>query len=196
MISIALPRPRPGIARAAWLVVALFAAAALRAALNGHTAASAFVIGGAFGTALIAAAVKAGWRPAMPQVSSLLIGMLGGFSLIAAARLAHPLLIGVVGMRPEPFIGWVFVTALVVMGEEVLLRGALFTAIEEGAGPLLAVLVTSLAFGVIHVPLYGWQVVPLDVGVGIFFGGLRLVSGGIAAPTVAHLLADLSTWWL
>ena len=196
MISIALPRPRPGIIRAAWLIVALLAAAALRAAINGHTPATAFAVGGAFGIVLIATAAAAGWRPAVPQVSALLIGVLGGLALIAAASLAHPLLIGTVGMRPEPFVGWVFVTALVVTGEEVLLRGALFTAIEESAGPLLAVLVTSLAFAVMHVPLYGWQVVPLDLGVGIFFGGLRLATGGVAAPAMAHLLADLSTWWL
>jgi membrane protease YdiL (CAAX protease family) len=99
-------------------------------------------------------------------------------------------------MRPEPFVAWGIVTALVVTGEEVLLRGALFRTIDGAAGPLAAVLVTGLAFALMHVPLYGWGVVPLDLGVGIVLGGLRLASGGVAAPAVAHLLADLSTWWL
>jgi hypothetical protein len=47
-----------------------------------------------------------------------------------------------------------------------------------------------------HVPLYGWGVVPLDFGVGFWFAGLRLTGGGVAAPTIAHVIADLSTWWL
>jgi len=47
-----------------------------------------------------------------------------------------------------------------------------------------------------HVPLYGWHVVPLDLGVGIFLGGLRLAGGGWAGPAIAHAVADLATWWL
>jgi hypothetical protein len=47
-----------------------------------------------------------------------------------------------------------------------------------------------------HVPLYGWQVVPLDLGVGVWLAGLRLATGGVAAPALAHWIADLSTWWI
>jgi hypothetical protein len=32
--------------------------------------------------------------------------------------------------------------------------------------------------------------------VGLGFAGLRLVTGGIAAPAAAHAVADLATWWL
>jgi len=56
--------------------------------------------------------------------------------------------------------------------------------------------VTSVAFALMHVPLYGWHVVPLDLGVGIWLGGLRLLGRGVAAPALAHVLADLVTWWL
>ena len=48
----------------------------------------------------------------------------------------------------------------------------------------------------LHVPLYGWHVVPLDLGVGLFLGGLRLLTGGAVAPAVAHTVADLATWWI
>jgi hypothetical protein len=47
-----------------------------------------------------------------------------------------------------------------------------------------------------HVPLYGWHVVPLDLGVGLWLAGLRLATGGIAAPAIAHAVADLATWWV
>jgi membrane protease YdiL (CAAX protease family) len=90
----------------------------------------------------------------------------------------------------------VFVTTMVVAGEEVLLRGALFAALERAAGPVAAVAVTAVAFALMHVPLYGWEVVPLDLGVGVWLGGLRLATGGVAAPAVAHWIADLSTWWV
>ena len=141
-------------------------------------------------------AFGAGWRPAWPAVRPLLIGILGGIVVIAIPRVIHWLVPSAIGMRPEPFVAWVIVTAVVVSGEEVVLRGVLFDALQQSAGDLPAALVTSLAFALIHVPLYGWQVVPLDFGVGIWFAGLRLTSGGAGAPTVAHLLADLSTWWL
>ena len=55
---------------------------------------------------------------------------------------------------------------------------------------------TSLLFALIHVPIYGSGVIPLDFGVGLIFGGLRLWFGGPAAPAAAHIVADLATWWL
>jgi membrane protease YdiL (CAAX protease family) len=193
-MSTALALPRRG--ATIWLLAALTLAALARAAFNGHTPLSAFVAGSAFGVVLLAVAAAAGWRPAVPRPNSLVVGALGGLVLIAVARLAHPFLPSVVGMRPEPFVVWGLVTALVVLGEEVLLRGVLFEALDDIGSPLTAVLVTSMAFALMHVPLYGWQVVPLDIGVGIFFGGLRVATGGVAAPVIAHLVADLSTWWL
>jgi len=196
-MAFALARSRRDAARdAAWLLAALVAVALARAAFNGHTTLSAFAAGGAFGAGLVAISATIGWRPAMPRPGSLLLGVAGGVLLIALPRLVHPSLPAAIGMRPEPLLAWGLVTAVVVVGEEALLRGALFSVLSEAAGPLIAVLVTSCAFALMHVPLYGWQVVPLDLGVGVLLGGMRLATGGIAAPVVAHLLADLSTWWL
>jgi membrane protease YdiL (CAAX protease family) len=196
MTAVAQSRPRHRAATAVWLLAGLAAASLARAALNGHSALSAFAAGATFGVVLVAMAFVGGWRPARPAVSSLAVGLLGGVVLVALPRLADPLMPAVIGMRPEPFAGWVLVTALVVTGEEALLRGALFAALERAAGPVGAVAVTSLAFALMHVPLYGWGVVPLDLGVGVWLGGLRLATGGVAAPAMAHALADLSTWWI
>jgi membrane protease YdiL (CAAX protease family) len=74
--------------------------------------------------------------------------------------------------------------------------GALFNELDARLGAIAAVLVTSVVFALIHVPLYGWHVVPLDLGVGLWLAGLRLATGGIAAPAIAHTIADLVTWWL
>lgn len=194
--AIGVARRLPARATAALLLIGLSAAALARAGVNGHTSSTAFVAGAGFGTTLLLIAWLAGWRPAWPSLRSLLIGIVGGLAVIAIPRVVHPLLPSAIGMRPEPFAAWVLVTGVVVLGEEAILRGVIFDAVGSAAGALPAVLLTSLAFALIHVPLYGWQVVPLDLGVGVWFGGLRLASGGAGAPTVAHLLADLSTWWL
>ena len=196
MTAVARTEPRHHATTAAWLLVALATASLARAALNGHATWSAFAAGAAFGVVLAALAVTAGWRPGAPTLRSLLVGLLGGLVLIAVPRLAHPLMPAVIGMRPEPFAAWGLITGIVVLGEEALLRGALFGALDRAAGPVAAVAVTSIAFALMHVPLYGWQVVPLDLGVGVWLGGLRLATGGVAAPFVAHGLADLSTWWI
>ena len=108
----------------------------------------------------------------------------------ATAQLAGP------AAAAMPLGPWALATCLVALGEEALLRGALLDAFEARLGLPWAVVLTSAAFALMHVPLYGWQVVPLDLGAGLWFAGLRLVTGGTAAPVVAHALADLATYWL
>lgn len=114
--------------------------------------------------------------------------------MILLPRLVGPGSGALIGSRAEPFVAWAAVTALVCVGEEVLLRGVLFEAAGELAGPAAAVCLTSLAFALLHVPTYGWAVLPVDLAAGIWLAGLRMVSGGVTAPTVTHLLADLTTW--
>jgi membrane protease YdiL (CAAX protease family) len=179
-----------------WLLAGLALATLARAALNGDIPLTAFASGAAFALVLAVLSVAAGWRPSMPRIRDLAIGASGAIVLVLLPRLLHPTMPSVVGMRPEPFVAWAVVTTAVATGEEVFLRGALFDAIDRSAGTAVAVVITSVAFALMHVPLYGWQVVPLDLGVGLFFAGLRLSTGGVAAPAMAHVLADLSTWWL
>ena len=100
------------------------------------------------------------------------------------------------GRPAAPFLPWAAITILVASGEEALLRGRLFDAIRGAGGVVPAVLVTTVAFALMHVPLYGWHVLPLDLAVGLGFAGLRLLTRGVAAPAAAHAVADLATWWI
>jgi membrane protease YdiL (CAAX protease family) len=193
--TLAMPHRRSA-RNTTWLLAGLAFAAIARAAVNGDIALTAFASGAAFALVLVSLAVAAGWRPSAPRIRDLAFGAIGGMVLVLLPRLLHPTMPSVVGMRPEPFVAWGLVTAGVAIGEEVFLRGALFDALDRSIGASVAVVVTSVAFALMHVPLYGWQVVPLDLGVGLFFAGLRLATGGVAAPAMAHVLADLSTWWL
>jgi membrane protease YdiL (CAAX protease family) len=197
MTAIAL-RPPGRIVRPAAILAALAAVVGLRwaATVSGATgAAGAIAIGWAFGAALLAVALGGGWRPASVRPSALAIGAAGGAVLVVLAVVIRagpgPSLTPAVELGP-----WAAVTILVASAEEAVLRGALFDALDRRLGVGGAVLVTSAVFALMHVPLYGWHVVPLDFGVGLWLAGLRLATGGIAAPAVAHVIADLATWWL
>jgi membrane protease YdiL (CAAX protease family) len=159
------------------------------------------VLGALFGASLVAVVAAAGWRPTRPAslrqvVRSSAIGLVGGLVLVATALVGpHPVwstqLFGAF-----PLVPWAAATILVATAEEAVLRGALFDALDRPHGPALAVVVTSAVFALMHVPVYGLQAIPLDLGVGLVLGGLRLLSGGVAAPAIAHALADIAVLWM
>lgn len=186
--------------RASAITVLLAGAMTARWAATVGASVDGLVVGAAFGAALVTGVALVGWRPrqvaARRLAADLLVGLAGGAALVGLALAVR---------SPGPwipfdpagsFVPWALVTVLVAAGEELVLRGALFDALDESGGTGVALVATSLAFALLHVPLYGWHVVPLDLGVGIFLGGLRLVTGGVAAPAIAHAIADLATWWV
>ncbi len=196
MTIIRLERLHEPLGRAGALAVAIGAASALRALTNGRSVPSAFAAGAAFGVILLLLTLAAGWRFIRPPARSLVAGLGGGAVLLAVPILLHPETADIVGMRPEPFWGWAAVTILVACAEEVAFRGSLLDVLAQAAGWEVAIALSSLAFALIHVPLYGWGVIPLDFAAGVWLAGLRLISGSVAAPAVAHVVADLATWWL
>ncbi len=123
------------------------------------------------------------------------IGLAGALPLVVIALVASGPAIVMFGSG-APFLPWAAATVLVATTEEFVLRGALFAEVDRLLGGSSAVVITSVVFALMHVPMYGWHVVPLDLGVGFWLAGLRLVSGGVAAPAVAHVAADIVTWWL
>ena len=166
------------------------------------------LIGAAFGGALAALSLagrEAGARGARALLStslvtSIVVGVVVGLGLVAVAVIG-PTIGGVmtvpgIGRPAAPFGPWALITLLVAAAEEGVLRGVLFDRLERAAGLAPAVVLTTLAFALMHVPLYGWHVVPLDLAVGLVLAGLRISTRGLAAPIAAHAVADLATWWL
>ena len=149
-----------------------------------------------FAVALLALAAAAGWRPARPSWSAVVLGAAGGGALIAAWVVAR----GGPGIQVAPVNAglalWTPVVALIAVGEEVALRGALFDTVRSWGGDGGALIATTLLFAAMHVPLYGIGSLPLDLAVGMILGGLRIVSGGVLAPALAHVIADLVGGWL
>ena len=162
-------------------------------------------VGAAFSAGLLLLAVVGGAalpsaRRISPAVAAIGAGVAVGLALVAVG-LAGPVLggtsfVGGLGRPAAPFVPWAAVVIGVAFGEEAILRGALFDRLLRAGGAPVALLVTTLAFALLHVPLYGWHVVPLDLAVGLALGGLRLGTGGFVAPAIAHAVADLATWWL
>jgi membrane protease YdiL (CAAX protease family) len=162
-------------------------------------------VGAVFGLALTTLAIgrrpiRALRVPARDVATGIAVGT--GFGLVLVAVVATGAAIGGstfvpgIGRPATAFLPWAAITVLVASGEEVLLRGRIFDVLRRAGGVLPAIVVTTVAFALMHVPLYGWHVVPLDLAVGLAFAGLRLATGRVIAPASAHALADLATWWL
>ena len=167
---------------------------ALRVVVGGPGVAQSSVAGLLFAGCLLAVSAAAGTRvPVRP--GALLAGLAG------AAVVCAPVALGqLAGLRPlhdaAGFWSWAAVVTVVATAEEVFLRGTLHDAAEALAGPAAAVTLGAVAFALLHVPLYGWHVLPLDLAVGVLLGGLRVSAGSAAAPAVTHVLADLAGWFL
>jgi membrane protease YdiL (CAAX protease family) len=179
------------------LGVGLAAAVSLRVGVAGVEGPRSVGAGVLFGVALLAVALAAGWRPGRVSLRSLAIGAGGGAALLVVPLALH---LGAppvrAGSPAGDFVVWALVVSLVAGAEEALLRGALMDELLHRVRPEAAVLVAAVAFAALHVPLYGWVALPLDLAVGVWLGGLRLRSGGAGAPAVAHTVADLASWWL
>jgi membrane protease YdiL (CAAX protease family) len=91
---------------------------------------------------------------------------------------------------------WAALTVVVAGAEEAFLRGALYDLVAKWRSTDAAIVIAAAAFALMHVPLYGWHVLPLDFAVGLALGAARLIAGSWTAPAIAHIGADIAGWWL
>jgi membrane protease YdiL (CAAX protease family) len=82
--------------------------------------------------------------------------------------------------------------------EELVFRGIMFDALESQWGVVFSILVTAIAFGIGH--LHGYPPgVPGAILAGVYglaLGGLRVWTGGLALPILAHIGADTTIYLL
>lgn len=128
--------------------------------------------------------------PGTAPVLSICYGGLAAAGMLFAARLASKVsslkrlenaLESIIG-RISPLDAFAL-AAMSAIGEEFLFRGAL--------QPTLGIIMTSLIFGLCHVAPLGvsrWSWPLLSSTAGFVFGALKLTSGGLLAPIVAHFL--------
>ncbi len=176
------------------LLTMLAGALLLRLGLAGVAKARDPLAGAMFGLALLIGCAAAGWRPGRPGWRELAGGAGGALLLVALPILSHLRHAG--APLGAGFTAWAPVVVLVALAEEALLRGVLWDALLTRRGPNAALAITTVAFALLHLPLYGPGVLPLDLAVGIILGGLRQATDGWWAPGLAHTAADLAGWWL
>lgn len=180
--------------RVGLLLVAFAVAVGLRVVLGQPEVAPDVPAAMAFAAALLVVAVAAGTRVAVTR-RAILIG-LGGLVLVCApVALEHALTAKPV-YGTQGFAGWAAAVVVVATAEEVFLRGALYDATEQVWGATAAIGLGAACFALLHVPLYGWHVLPLDLAVGVVLGGLRQGAGTPLAPAITHVGADIVGWFL
>jgi membrane protease YdiL (CAAX protease family) len=175
-------------------LAALFVAVLIRVQFAGAAGARSAAAGLLFGalTAALAGALGAPGSRRRFRPGAVGVGLVG-----AAVLCLPPLLLSREPSLPAgQFPRWAVTVATVAIAEEVLLRGALFTALAEWRGPTMALVVTTVVFALMHVPVYGWHVFGVDLAAGLWLGALRLATRSVTAPAIAHAFADLAGWWL
>ena len=159
-------------------VVLAFALAALTAR-NVGTWSFLVVLAGAAGVLAVQAPTRA-----TADARTWLLVTVAGVAACALVRAALP------GAPMHATAFGLLASVAAAFGEEIVFRRGLYGALER-RGALVAVVVAALVFGVVHVPMYGWAVVPVDVGAGLVFGWQRWASGGWTSPGVSHAAANV-----
>jgi membrane protease YdiL (CAAX protease family) len=120
----------------------------------------------------------------------------GGLSAAVAVSGAGIVALGLawVVSEPRPPVPWaataVPLSLLAAVAEEALFRRVLYERLEP-FGVMVAVVGAAVAFALLHVPLYGWAVFPVDLGAGILFGWQRHAAGTWTVPAGTHAVANL-----
>ncbi len=153
------------------------------------------------------------WLPALGAtgrvvgLAATLLAILAGSLLVPAVRSStrlHPGLVLVIGLSavalalatggapvPAPLTSWALpLTVLAAVAEEALFRRAAYGALERH-GAVVAIGVTALVFALVHVPLYGVAVFPVDLGAGLLLSWQRWASGSWTAPAATHAAANV-----
>ena len=192
-MSAVLPAPRPAVAapRAAVLVVAAGCAALTARPLlfevaSGRPAAvvtmlflSLLAVSLRWPTAAAGTVTTTSLRAALPVLA---IGI-GAFAVGRALLAGSP--------PPAPATAFVVVlNTLAAVAEEAFFRRLVYGALL-GAGPVAAVVGSAVLFAAVHVTVYGFWVLPLDLAAGLLFGWQRQVTGSWAVPAVTHAAANV-----
>lgn len=93
-------------------------------------------------------------------------------------RFAHPV------TTADRILLVVMTIAIVPLAEERIFRGVLQSALRSHFGPRIAIGLSSIAFGVAHLGVYGsalWQAILLGIGFGVAFE-----EGGLACAAIVH----------
>ena len=84
----------------------------------------------------------------------------------------------------------VALATLAAVAEEAFYRRLAY-GVASTAGPVVAIGASALVFALVHVTIWGWGVLPLDLAAGLLLGWQRWASGGWSVPAATHVAANL-----
>lgn len=134
-------------------------------------------------------AVGLAWRsrvrvaPAGWAVSAAVLG--AGAAAFTLGRLVVD-----VPLRPWGLAVAIGLNALAAVAEEIFFRRYLYGLVVERYGMAPAVVVTAAAFALVHVTVWGWWVLPLDLAAGLLLSWQRAASGRWTVPAATHTFAN------
>jgi membrane protease YdiL (CAAX protease family) len=95
-----------------------------------------------------------------------------------------------VGFRPSGTAVAVGLNALAAVAEEAFFRRYLYGLLTTSFGPGAAVVATAAAFAAVHVTVWGWWVLPLDLAAGLVLSWQRAATGRWSVSAATHVLAN------
>jgi membrane protease YdiL (CAAX protease family) len=129
------------------------------------------------------------------SMANALVGLAAG---VAAFALATALVQAAGGSTEAarwtpPTTAAVAASLVAAVAEEALFRRLAYGLLLP-AGVGIAVTGSALLFAMVHVPLYSWAILPIDLAAGVVLGWQRWASGGWAVPAITHAAANLTAF--
>jgi len=120
----------------------------------------------------------AGWAPSLAVLGA-------GAAAFALGRVVVD-----VPVRPWGLGVAVALNALAAVAEEAFFRRYLYGLLVERHGAAVAVVATAGAFALVHVTVWGWWVLPLDLAAGLILSWQRAATGRWSVPAATHVVAN------
>lgn len=145
------------------------------------------------------------WTSARLDLFSIALGVVAGLVMLAgASAFTESSFPFAVRMRRDMdrFLGlfrgatlpdFLFISVLAGLGEEALFRGVIQGGLVDYIGLPMAIVVSSVLFGLAH--YISRTYVVFAAGLGALFGVLYAWSGNIAVPMIAHAAYDFVALW-
>ncbi len=92
-----------------------------------------------------------------------------------------------------PYSGTMIAGAASIVGaiaEEIFFRRLVYDALARWGGSV-AIAGGAIAFAAIHVPAYGFKVLPIDLAAGLLLGWQRRITGTVTVPALTHVAANV-----
>lgn len=110
-----------------------------------------------------------------------------GLAIFGAGRL-----LAVGAVPPAPLVvRSVALNTLAAVAEEAFYRRFAYGVAAARYGPAVAVGLSAALFAAVHVTVWGWAVLPLDLAAGLVLGWQRWASGRWSVPATTHVAANV-----